>query len=352
MSTLVRVNQVLWIQNQMLDYGFNFMNTKIYIDNESTICIVKNPVFHSKTKHIKIRHLFIIDSYEKKLIQVIKIHTDHNVVDLLTKAFDVSRTNHCFSSSQLKKTHKPRKAKRTTKISQSSRPIHLVTDETIYKEWEDRMERAATTASSLEANQDNDNGEVQITATIDGKAKLVSEASIRRHLKLEDSYGINTLPNTEIFEQLALMGFIQIFLNKNKRLLLPYNKTYIAPTLAQKLFSNMRSTSKGYTGVDIPLFPTMLVQGAPTTSQLPLSSPSRIPTRQETEVPQPCSPTHTNVADKAASIGMDVRHGGVATTISSLDAVQGSGNINKTSSMPHDLPLLKVHILGSDEGRI
>ncbi|GJV88552.1 putative ribonuclease H-like domain-containing protein [Tanacetum coccineum] len=46
--------QVLWIQNQMLDYGFNFMNTKIYIDNESTICIVKNPVFHSKTKHIKI----------------------------------------------------------------------------------------------------------------------------------------------------------------------------------------------------------------------------------------------------------------------------------------------------------
>ncbi|GJX62185.1 putative ribonuclease H-like domain-containing protein [Tanacetum coccineum] len=36
--------QVLWIQNQMLDYGFNFMNTKIYIDNESTICIVKNPV--------------------------------------------------------------------------------------------------------------------------------------------------------------------------------------------------------------------------------------------------------------------------------------------------------------------
>nr|GEW79086.1 putative reverse transcriptase, RNA-dependent DNA polymerase [Tanacetum cinerariifolium] len=60
--------QVLWIQNQMLDYGFNFMNTKIYIDNESTICIVKNLVFHSKTKHIEIRHHFIMDAYEKKLI--------------------------------------------------------------------------------------------------------------------------------------------------------------------------------------------------------------------------------------------------------------------------------------------
>ncbi|GJT71422.1 putative ribonuclease H-like domain-containing protein [Tanacetum coccineum] len=90
--------QVLWIQNQMLDYGFNFMNTKIHIDNESTICIVKNPVFHSKTKHIEIRHHFIRDSYEKKLIQVIKIHTDHNVADLLTKAFDVSRFNFLIAS--------------------------------------------------------------------------------------------------------------------------------------------------------------------------------------------------------------------------------------------------------------
>ncbi|GJR54185.1 putative ribonuclease H-like domain-containing protein, partial [Tanacetum coccineum] len=90
--------QVLWIQNQMLDYGFNFMNTKIYIDNESTICIVKNPVFHSKTKHIEIRHHFIRDCYEKKLIQVIKIHTDHNVADLLTKAFDVSRFNFLIAS--------------------------------------------------------------------------------------------------------------------------------------------------------------------------------------------------------------------------------------------------------------
>ncbi|GJS52051.1 hypothetical protein Tco_0625413 [Tanacetum coccineum] len=85
--------QVLWIQNQMLDYGFNFMNTKIYIDNESTICIVKNPVYHSKTKHIAIRHHFIRDAYEKKLIQVLKIHTDDNVADLLTKAFDGDNMN-------------------------------------------------------------------------------------------------------------------------------------------------------------------------------------------------------------------------------------------------------------------
>ncbi|GJV60353.1 hypothetical protein Tco_1466453 [Tanacetum coccineum] len=246
---------VLWIQNQMLDYRFSFMNTKIYVDNESTICIVKNLVFHSKTKHIEIRHHFIRDSYEKKLIQVIKIHTDHNIADLLTKAFDVSR-----------------KAKRTTEISQFSRPITLVTDEIVLKEWEDRMEMAATTASSLEAKQDSDNinwtqsmatlnefeaaskqsndppllrvmerishkktknqaksdktghgmenfglmlllstsenEEMEITATINGRVKTITEASIRRYQKLEDFDGISTLPNTKFFEQLALMGLV------------------------------------------------------------------------------------------------------------------------------------------------
>ncbi|GKA11880.1 hypothetical protein Tco_0691426 [Tanacetum coccineum] len=162
------------------------------------------------------------------------------------------------------------------------------------------------TASTLE------NGDMKITATIDEKVKVVSEASIRRHLKLEDSDGISNLPTTEIFEQLALMSskktaweqfssniataiiclatnrtfnflklifdgmvknldsktkflmyprFIQIFLNKHKRLLLPHKRLYIAPTLTQKLFSNMKRASKGYTGVDTPLFQTMLVQG-------------------------------------------------------------------------------------------
>nr|GEU93604.1 ribonuclease H-like domain-containing protein [Tanacetum cinerariifolium] len=83
------------------------------------------------------------------------------------------------------------------------------------------------------------------------KVKVVTEASVRRHLKLEDSDGISNLRTTEIFEQLALMG-------------------------------------------------------------------------RKTEVPQPSSPLHTNVSDEAASTGVDVRHGGAATTVTSLDARQGS----------------------------
>nr|GEX80337.1 hypothetical protein [Tanacetum cinerariifolium] len=120
--------------------------------------------------------------------------------------------------------------------------------EIVYKEWYEKMERVDTTASSIEAYQDSgninrtqsiatlneplprgtisgsgprsqvtilgqtavantlDNREIQITATINGNVKLIFEASIRRHLKLEDSDCISTLPNTKIFKQLALMG--------------------------------------------------------------------------------------------------------------------------------------------------
>ncbi|GJV98163.1 retrovirus-related pol polyprotein from transposon TNT 1-94 [Tanacetum coccineum] len=114
---------VLWLQNQLLDYGYNFMKTKIHVDNESAICVVKNLVYHSKTKHIEIRHHFIRDSYENKLIKMDQDYTTTNVADLLTKAFDV-----------------------TSLVV----PLTKVGDEAIHKELGDRMERAATTASSLE----------------------------------------------------------------------------------------------------------------------------------------------------------------------------------------------------------
>ncbi|GKD61947.1 putative ribonuclease H-like domain-containing protein, partial [Tanacetum coccineum] len=197
----------------------------------------QNPVYHSKTKNIEIRHHFIRDSYEKRLIEMVKIHTDHNVAD--TKAFDVSRFNFLVASIG--------KRGRDTKIPQSGGPPIKVGDEAIHKELGDRMERAATTTSSLEVEQESDaqtrfeaaskslmtylsqelthlevgrtfwetasattnqNGEMEITATIDGRLKTITESSIRRYLKLEDSAGINSLPNVKMFEQLALMEHV------------------------------------------------------------------------------------------------------------------------------------------------
>ncbi|GKF99492.1 hypothetical protein Tco_0298275, partial [Tanacetum coccineum] len=51
-------------------------------------------------------------------------------------------------------------------------------------------------------------GKIEITATVDGHVKTITEASLRRHLKLEDNEGETSLPNSEIFEQLALMGYV------------------------------------------------------------------------------------------------------------------------------------------------
>ncbi|GKE34778.1 hypothetical protein Tco_1454100, partial [Tanacetum coccineum] len=72
---------------------------KTVVDNSTTeaeYIVASN--YCGQTKPIEIRHHFIRDSYEKKIIQMIKIHTDKNVADLLTKAFDVSRFQYLIAS--------------------------------------------------------------------------------------------------------------------------------------------------------------------------------------------------------------------------------------------------------------
>ncbi|GJT45531.1 hypothetical protein Tco_0954246 [Tanacetum coccineum] len=51
------------------------------------------------------------------------------------------------------------------------------------------------------------NGEVQLQALVDGKKIVVSKASVRRDLQLEDANGFDYLPNAIIFEQLTLIGY-------------------------------------------------------------------------------------------------------------------------------------------------
>ncbi|GJZ12772.1 hypothetical protein Tco_0548002 [Tanacetum coccineum] len=85
--------------------------------------------------------------------------------------------------------------------------IHLV----VYNEELAIPEQTATgkgTSNPLMAatSSTNVNGEVELTASIDGQAKTITEASLKRHLKLEENGGITSLPNIEIFEQLALIG--------------------------------------------------------------------------------------------------------------------------------------------------
>ncbi|GJX26881.1 putative ribonuclease H-like domain-containing protein [Tanacetum coccineum] len=203
--------QVLWIQNQLLDYGYNFMHTKINTDNESTICIVKNPVFHSKTKNIDIRHHFIRDSNEKKLIQMIKIHTNKNVADLNTKAFDVKTINGEVQLQALVDGKKIIITEASVRrdlqlddeevdfLNASSLKYALTVNPTIYT-WCVEKFWSTTKAKTV-------NGEGQLQALVDGKKIIITEATVRTDLQLEDANGVDCLPNATIFEQLTLMGY-------------------------------------------------------------------------------------------------------------------------------------------------
>ncbi|GJR16186.1 retrovirus-related pol polyprotein from transposon TNT 1-94 [Tanacetum coccineum] len=98
------------------------------IEAEYVAASMKNLVFYSKTKHIEIRHHFIRDSNEKKLIQIIKIHTDKNVPDLLTKAFDKDVWN---GMKKLLRMKLEKSKKKNTEVPQPSGSTNNVPDENV-----------------------------------------------------------------------------------------------------------------------------------------------------------------------------------------------------------------------------
>ncbi|GJV44385.1 putative ribonuclease H-like domain-containing protein [Tanacetum coccineum] len=175
-------------------------------------------------------------------------------------------------------------------------------------------------------------------------AEAFTDGSLRRHLKLDDQDGITSLPTTEIFEQLVLMGyttdsdkltfqkgafspkwrflsylfihclspkktawekfssniaaaviclatnrkFIQLCLDMQRHKLSQHTRFYSVPSLTMKVFSNMKRSTKGFSGQDVALFPTMLDDTEPSPSpSIITSSPS--PTPSTSPEPSPNS---------------------------------------------------------------
>ncbi|CAM8884643.1 unnamed protein product [Rhodiola kirilowii] len=78
--------QLLWIRQQLSDYGVITNCAKILCDNTSAINISKNPVQFSRTKHIEIRYHFLRDSVEKGTIEMEYCRTEEQIADIFTKA--------------------------------------------------------------------------------------------------------------------------------------------------------------------------------------------------------------------------------------------------------------------------
>ncbi|GJT05480.1 putative ribonuclease H-like domain-containing protein [Tanacetum coccineum] len=171
-------------------------------------------------------------------------------------------------------------------------PLTKVGDEAIHKEFGDRMERVATTASSLEAEQDSDigprcqdtilgdvntqkqatakvqtvNGVRQIQALVDKKRVIVTESSIKRDLHLDDAVGTDCLPTATIFEELDFSQRI----------------TSLFDTMMVQPIEEMGEDSDNLTDST----PIPIIDQPSSSSQPKKDKPSKKVQRQEAEVPQ------------------------------------------------------------------
>ena len=83
--------QLLWMKQMLVDYRFNQGTLTLFCDNMSAINISKNPIQHSRTKHIDIRHHFIRELVENKCIVLEHVGTNDQLADLFTKPLDATR---------------------------------------------------------------------------------------------------------------------------------------------------------------------------------------------------------------------------------------------------------------------
>ena len=84
-------SQLIWMKKVLTDYGISQDTMVLYCDNSSAINISKNPVQHSKTKHIEIMYHFIRDLIERKIMCLEYIPTERQNADIFTKPLDRSK---------------------------------------------------------------------------------------------------------------------------------------------------------------------------------------------------------------------------------------------------------------------
>ncbi|GJZ37574.1 retrovirus-related pol polyprotein from transposon TNT 1-94 [Tanacetum coccineum] len=77
--------QALWMKQALIDYDVRLDDVPIMCDNKGAIDLSKNPVQHSRTKHIEIRHHFLRDNVQKGHISIKKVPSVDNIADILTK---------------------------------------------------------------------------------------------------------------------------------------------------------------------------------------------------------------------------------------------------------------------------
>ncbi|GJX59738.1 hypothetical protein Tco_0291128, partial [Tanacetum coccineum] len=185
--------QVLWIQNQLLDYGYNFMHTKIFIDNnkkaKKSVRLMMEKLFGMELELILFgstvmdktingevqlhalvdgKKIIITESTVRRDLQLedaegIDCLPNSTIFEELTRMCSKTTAWNEFSSTMasaiicLATNQKFNFSKYIfeSMVPQPSSPTEIVVDEVVHKELGDRLVKVATTASSLEAEQDS-----------------------------------------------------------------------------------------------------------------------------------------------------------------------------------------------------
>ena len=84
-------SQNIWTKQMLTEYNVSQDVVTLYCDNLNTINISKNPIQHSRTKHIDLKHYLIRDLVEEKTIKLEHVATKLQLADIFTKALDANQ---------------------------------------------------------------------------------------------------------------------------------------------------------------------------------------------------------------------------------------------------------------------
>ena len=88
--------EATWLFNFLSEFGFEIHKpVKVYSDSQSAIALMKNPVYHERSKHMGMKVQYLRDQVRLKEIKFIFLPTTSQVADALTKAVSREKLEFC-----------------------------------------------------------------------------------------------------------------------------------------------------------------------------------------------------------------------------------------------------------------
>ena len=89
---------MIWLQFFLEELGHPQKDNYLFTDSQSAIHLAKNSALHSKTKHIQLRYHFIRSFLDDGKLNLVKIRTNENPVDMMKKVVPREKLNSSLAS--------------------------------------------------------------------------------------------------------------------------------------------------------------------------------------------------------------------------------------------------------------